>query len=192
MGFYDDSGKPVSIPCGDLGALSTVSDILPAYGFKYFEVGDPQSKITITGSAVTHSDPSIGLQAVFRHHASGNTFYEAAIQSSAGATEAEIAFENTIFAPTGSPTSTGIAIANLDAVYSATVLCTARNRLGNVIPNAVSVPLLNPLGHWSGYNFPALAGLQGTLTCTSNTKIGMVALRALRNGAISSLPVVTR
>ena len=192
IGFHDDSGRPVRVPFGGVGALSEVSDTVPANGSKYFEIGNPRTKAATTGSAIIHSDPSITIHALFRYQAPGGIFYEAAIPSSAGAIELETTFDNTLFSATGTQILTGIAIANLDARHTATVVCTARNRLGNVIPSAISVPVLNPLGHWARSDFPALAGLRGTLDCISNTRIGMVALRTLGRGAISSLPIIPR
>lgn len=192
MSFYDDRGKPLRIPFADGSAVSTIADIVPGNGSRYFEAGNPRSRTLIAGSAVVRENPSITIQALVRHYASGNIFYEAAIPASSGALETQIAFDETIFPPTGAQISTGIAIANLDTNEAATVVCTARNRSGNVIPDAVKVPVLQPLGHWAGIGFPALSGLQGTLECTSNTKIGAIALRSMPNGAISSLPVITK
>ena len=74
---------------------------------------------------------------------------------------------------------------------TANVTCTARDALGNVIPNAVSVPILNPLGPWADYLFPAPTGQRGALDCSSNAKVGAIGLRALGTNAISTLPVIT-
>src|SRR5438552_2048577 len=93
-------------------------------------------------------------------------------------------FDATTFTGNGAQIYTGIAIANLDSVNTANVSCTARDALGNVIPNAVSVPALNPLVHWANYLFPALTGQRGTLDCSSNTKIGPIGLRALGTNAV--------
>jgi hypothetical protein len=58
-----------------------------------------------------------------------------------------------------------------------------------VILDAISIPDLSPLGHWAGFDFPALLGKRGTLGCISNTKISSVALRFLGN-AMSSMPLI--
>ena len=185
IAFHDDQGKPVSVPVGNLGALTVVSDLVPANGFRYFEAGDPASKTMLAGSALVRADASITVQALFRHRAARNVFYEAAIPASTGAVAAEVPFDE-------GGVTTAVAIANLDPAQAATVVCTARNGAGVVIPNAVPVPVLQPMGHWSGFKFAPLAGQRGTLLCTANTKIAMIGLRSMTNGAISSLPVVTK
>lgn len=99
-------------------------------------------------------------------------------------------FDDTVFAADGSQIYTGLAIANLDSGTTANVSCVARDSTGTVIPDAVPSQSLNPLGHWAGYLFPPLAGLRGTLACTSNTQIGAIGIRSLGANALSSLPVI--
>jgi hypothetical protein len=77
-------------------------------------------------------------------------------------------------------------------VNSSTVSCTAADQNGVVISNAVPLPIISPLGHYANYLFPALTGLTGTLSCTSNTKIAALALRAIGTTAISTLPVIVQ
>jgi hypothetical protein len=79
----------------------------------------------------------------------------------------------------------------MDNANPSTVTCVPRDASGNFIPNAVTVPTLSPLGHFAGYQFPALVGLRGTLNCSSTTAVGVVALRAIGTNAISSLPVIS-
>ena len=189
ISFYDDTGKPVSITVIGLGTVSILSDTIPANGTKYYEGGDPNAAY-LQGSAAIASDSGITVQALFRRRGSDNSYYEAAVLSTAGNFELQLPFDDTTFAPTGAQVYTGIAIANLDPLTAANVVCTARDSLGNFIPNAVAVPPLNALGHWAGYLFPSLVGLRGTLDCTSNTKIGSVGFRAIGTNAISSLPVI--
>ena len=78
----------------------------------------------------------------------------------------------------------------------ATVVCTARDTNGVIIPNVFSTttgpPQLPSLGHWAGYLFPALAGKRGTIDCTSNTIISATALRFIGTNAFSSLPVIDK
>ena len=136
------------------------------------------------------ADASITAQALFRRHGSDNSFYEAAVPATAGNHELLIPFDATTFSTTGAQIYTGLAIANTDSRNSANVVCTARDAAGKVIPNAVFVPTLNPLGHWADYLFPALAGKRGTLDCTSDTKIASIALRFLGTNGMSSLPII--
>ena len=199
LSFYDDNGKPVSVPFPSLAtssapnpSLTVLSGTVAAQGANYYEAGDPNNPGLVSGSAVINADPSITVQALFRHLAPGSLYYEAAVPSSTGTTELEIAFDATTFAPNGSQIYTGIAIANLDPANSANVTCSARDTSGNLIANAVNVPVLNSLGHWAAFNFPALTGKRGTLDCTSNMKIGSIALRALGLDAISSLAVIDK
>ncbi len=189
ISFYDDNGHPVALPFSGLNSLATLSGTVPAHGTKFYEAGTPQGT-PIAGSGVITADAAITIQALFRRLGSDGSYYEATVPSSNGFNEFSIPFDTTTFAVNGFQIYTGIAIANLDATSTANVVCTARDPQGNVIPNAVVVPALNPLGHWANYRFPALAAQRGTLDCTSDTKIGSIGIRALGGNAISSLPVI--
>jgi len=189
ISFRDDNGNPVSLPFSGLGTLGTLSDTIVANGAKYYEAGTPQGAL-IAGSGMVTADAAITIQALFRRLGSDNSYYEVAVPASAGLNEFEIPFDDTTFAATGAQIYTGFAIANLDTANSANVTCTARDAAGTIIPGAISVPALNPMGHWAGYLFPALTGQRGTLDCASNTRIGAVGLRALGANGISSLPVI--
>jgi hypothetical protein len=190
ISFYDDQGNPVVLPFANgLGNLSILSGSIPAAGAGFYEAGTPQGAPQ-SGSAVISSDPSITIQALFRRQA-GGSYYEAAVPATAGSSEILVPFDATTFSGNGDQIYTGLAIANLDASNSANLACTARDSVGNIIPNAIPAPTLNPLGHWAAYLFPALTGLRGTLDCTSNTTIGAIGIRALGTNAISSLPVIS-
>jgi hypothetical protein len=189
VSFRDDNGNPVSLPFNGLGALGTLSDTIVANGAKYYEAGTPQGAL-IAGSGVVTADSTITIQALFRRLGADNSYYEVAVPANAGVNEFEIPFDDTNFAATGAQIYTGFAIANLDTANSANVTCTARDATGTIIPGALSVPALNPMGHWAGYLFPALINQRGTLDCASNTRIGSIGLRALGTNAISSLPVI--
>ena len=190
--FYNDNGTQISIPVTGIGNTGTISGTVAPLGTAYYEVGDPNNPTLLSGSAQIQASPSVAVQGLFRHLGAGNVYYEAAVPSSTGSNEVLIAFDYTTFAQTNAQIFTGIALANLDSANPATISCTARNSQGTVISGAVTVPTLNPLGHFAGFNFPALMGQQGTLDCTSNTKVGAIALRALGTDAISSLPVITK
>jgi hypothetical protein len=188
ISFYDDSGRPVLVPLGS-NTLATLEGTIAAYSTNFYEAGTSQGAL-VAGSAVISSGPAITVQTLFRRHGSDGSYYEAAVPASNGNHEFEIPFDATTLAENGAQLYTGIAIANMDSAITANVVCNARNSQGNLIPNAVVVPALNPLGHWANYLFPALTGLRGTLDCSSNTKIGSMGLRALGANAISSLPVI--
>ncbi len=187
--FRDDNGDLVSLSFNGLPSASALSDTIPAYGSGYYEAGNPAAAL-VAGSALVSSEPSITVQGIFRRHGADNSYYEAAIFTSGGNYEVMFPFDDTTFAAANEQIFTGIAIANMDPMISADVTCTARDPQGNIIPNAVSVPALNPLGHWANYSFPALTGLRGTLDCSSNTKIGVIALRFLGYNGMASLPVI--
>jgi len=186
IAFYDDSGNPVSLPFSS-GGTNVLSGTIPANGSAYFEAADPQGNLVSGWGRIT-ADPSLVIQALFRSDVSG-MYYEAAVPSSSGGKEFLIPFDATMFAPMNTPFYTGFAVANLDS-STATVSCVARDSSGAVIPNAVPVPTLNPLGHWANYLFPALTGKRGTIDCSSNTNIAAIALRFIGGNAFSSLPVV--
>ena len=53
-------------------------------------------------------------------------------------------------------------------------------------------PVLNPMGHWAGYLFPALTGKRGTIDCSANLAVAATALRFIGTNAFSSLPVIDK
>jgi hypothetical protein len=185
--FYDDRGSPTAVPLDGVGATSILSGLVAPRGSAYYEttapLGDP-----VSGSGVVTSDPGISLQVLFRHLTGGGSYSEAAVPISSGSNEILFTFDDTV-AASGAQIYTGLAIANLDSMNAANVMCTARDAAGNLIPNAVTVPVLNPLGHWADYLFPPLLNNRGTLDCSSNTKIASVGIRASAN-ALSSLPKI--
>jgi hypothetical protein len=196
ISLLTDGGTALSTPVTGLGTVSVISGVLPALGSAYFEAGSATLPLA-GGSAQVSADASISVQGLFRLDVAGtngapDSYYEAAVNASAGSKDFVIPFDVTNFVPTGQQIFTGIAIASLDPAQSATVTCAARDTTGKAIPNAVTVPVLPPLGHWAGFNFPALVGLRGELECTANTSIGALAIHALPTGGISSLPVILK
>lgn len=187
VNFFDDNGNPVALPFAT-GAASTISGTLPAQGSAYYETNNAQGPLVVGWGQVI-SDSAIVVHALFRNNTKGS-YQEAAVPSAAGAHEILLPFDSTIFADTGQPFVTGIAIANLDA-SGAYITCTARDPNGAEIPNAVPIPPLAPRGHWSNFQFTALAGQRGSIDCVSNTNISATALRFIgTSGTFSSLPVV--
>jgi hypothetical protein len=190
VSFYEDSGIPVAIPFpAPIGAVTAYRGTVPANGMTYVEASNPSAPEPVSAWGLISSDPTITIQAVFRRQ-TGGTYYEAAVGASAGSLAFTLPFDATTFAPTGAPLYTGFALANLDPVNSSSVSCAAADQNGVPIANAVPLPNISPLGHYANYLFPALTGLRGTLSCTSNTTIGAIALRAIGNDAISTLPVI--
>lgn len=189
--FYDDTGQPLSIPITGVGTSNSLTDNLNANGSSYYEAGTPQFGLR-GGWALVNASPSVTVQALFRADNGGGNYTEAAVPSSAGGHGFLIPFDATTFTPTGASLFTGIGVANMDSTTQANITCVTRDSLGATIPNAFTIPTLNPLGHFAGYNFPDLAGRRGTIECTSNTNIAALALRAIGGGnAFSSLPVIT-
>ena len=188
ISFHDDSGSPVALSFSGLGTRTIVSDTLPGNGSKYYEADSPSGDL-LAGSGTITADPTISIQALFRRQGSGSDFSEAAVPAGLPANEFTIPFDATVFAGNGSQINTGIALANTDSSQAAHILCTARDTQGKVIVNGVSIPDLNPLGHWAGSDFPALLGKRGTLDCISNAKVSSVALRSLGT-AMSSMPLI--
>ncbi|HEV2202428.1 MAG TPA: hypothetical protein VGR73_21635 [Bryobacteraceae bacterium] len=185
--FFGDSGASVPLPFGGVPG-DTLSGTLAPLGSAYSEASAPQSAFA-QGWGKVAADPSIVLHALFRDHQPNGAYYEAAVPSNPGAKEFLAPFDYTTLVTNQQPITTGLAIANLEPVQ-ATVLCTARDASGVGIPNAVQIPLLNPQAHWTGFTFPLLVGLRGTLDCTSNTNIAALAVRYFGTATFSSLPVV--
>ncbi len=190
INFYNDGGTPVSLPFSGIGNLSILSGTVPAFGVAYYEASGPQLAL-VSGWAQVSAGSAVTVLSLFREHAPDGNYYEASVASSLGGTQFEIPFDATTFADTGAPFYTGFAIANTDSAHGANLNCTARDTTGAIIPNAIAVPTLSPLGHYANYNFPALTGQRGSIICTSNTVVAAIALRFIGNGAFSSLPVIT-
>ena len=188
--FRDNNGNVLKVPFtgGTTSAAGVLSDTIPAYGVGYYEGGTLTGTTQFSGSASIQSSPSILVQALIRHSGPSGTLYEATVPSSLGSFGVQIGFDATTL--NGTQIYTGIALTNMDSTASATVTCVAKDSTGTVIPTAVTVPTLLPLGHWADYVFPALLGKRGTLTCTSTTRVGAIALRFLGTDALSTLPVV--
>ena len=143
VNFYDDTGKPASLPFTGTGPSTTLTDNLPARGLKYYEAGRYSTALA-EGSGIITATPSVAVQALMRRQGSADSFYEAAVGPEAGYKEFQIPFDATIFPTTGAQIYTGFAVANLDSVNAAAVTCTARDSNGNLVANAVSVPALGP------------------------------------------------
>lgn len=193
LAFYGDSGVPASLPfTGGLGNLSSISDSVAAGGSKSYEAENPS--LPEQGAWALATFPAeVTVHALFRRRTPQNLFYEAAVPASLGYSSFSLPFDATTFAATGAPMFTGIAIANLNPSQVAQVTCIARDAAGAVISsNAIPAPALNPMGHWAGYNFPALSGRRGTLECNASTLVSAIALRFLGYEAFSTLPVVVK
>jgi hypothetical protein len=186
IAFYDDNGNAIALPFSGT-PTKVLSGTVPPNGSAYFEASDPSGALQAGWAQIT-ADPTIIVQALFRDSVDG-TNYEAAVPSTNGGTEFLIPFDATTFAATGDPFYTGFAIANPNTT-AANVTCTARTQSGTVIPNAITVPALPPMGHWANYLFPALTGMQGTIDCVSTANVAATAFRFIGADAFSSLPVV--
>jgi hypothetical protein len=188
MNLYGDQGNRIAMPFAN-GTSNQLAGAIPAHGLVYYETINPQLPLQ-QGWGLFAADAPIVVQALFRNAVNG-TYYEAAVPSTPGGiNEVVFPFDATTFAATGQPLATGVAVANLNT-FTANITCLASDQNGIVIPNAIQIPALPPLGHWAGFQFPALNGKRGTIDCTSNTNISATALRA-RGSALSSLPVVTK
>lgn len=190
IAFYDDSGSPMAVPfTGGLGKLNTLTDTVPALGRKDYEASDASGPIQ-SGWALVTADSSIETQAIFRNATPSGTYYEAAVRTGEAYSHFLVPFDATTFAPTGGPLYTTFAIVNLNPLGAANVVCSARDASGAVITNALTIPTLNPLGHYAGYLGPALTGKRGTLDCSADTLVSAIALRLIGDDAFSTLPVI--
>jgi hypothetical protein len=190
--FYDDNGVAVALPFTEgLGNLSTLTDGIPAQGRKDYEATNSSWPVQGGWGLVT-ADASVTTQLIFRRATSNGNFYEAAVPTSGGFSSFMIPFDATTFAPTGAPLYTGFAIANLNSSAAAHVTCTARDQWGVVIPDAITIPALNPSGHHANYLFPALTGKRGTVECTADTFVSAIALRFIGTDAFSTLPIIVK
>jgi hypothetical protein len=194
VAFYGDDGSSLALPYGGLGFPSTISILnssVPSQGMFYTEFAIPAWETTGGWGLVT-ADPSVTVHSLFRRAPAEGNFYEAGVASSGGYSSFLVPFDATTFAPANAPFYTGLAISNLNASASARITCVARDQGGTLIPNAVPIPALNPLGHWANYLFPPLAGKRGTLDCSADTLVSAIALRVIGTSAFSSLPVIVK
>jgi len=187
VSFYNPDGSVATAPFAG-GGTSALKGTLPPRGMTYVEASNPSAGTTSTVSGLISADPSISVQGLFRDTING-TYWEAGVPSSLGGNGFSVPFDFTTFVPTGQQLFTGLAISNFSPSNSATVTCVATNQSGTVIPNALTIPTLLPLGQFSGYSFSPLYGLSGTLTCTSTTRVAAFGVRSL-GSTFSLLPVV--
>ena len=186
VNFYGPNGNSLSLPVS--GAAATgIHGTLPPHGMTYVEASNPQGALQ-TASGLISADATISIQALFRD-SSGGTFYEGSVPSSLGGLGFSMPFDFTTFAPTGAQLYTGLAIANSDPLNAAALTCVATNQAGTVIPNAVAIAPIAPLGLFAGFQFPALYGISGTMTCSSSTRIAAIGVRSL-GSTFSTLPVL--
>ncbi len=150
----------------------------------------------LAGSGITERDAHAGYMQNWNFDIQRDLGHAFALDVAyaGGTLEFVVPFDASTLTGTNVPLYTAIAIANLDPNNSANASCIARDSQGVTIPNAVSVPTLNPRGHWSDYLFPALTGKRGTIDCRANTAISAIAFRFIgtTNSIFSSLPVVSK
>jgi len=144
----------------------------------------------MAGSGAISSDPSITIQALFRRLGADKQLLRGSCPSSAGVNEFQIPFDATTFAANGAQIYTGIAIANLDPVNSAKRSVYSAGLAGNVIPNALTVPALNPSGHWAKLPFSSVDSPARDAGLRFQYKGRLDRPAALGVNALSSLPVI--
>jgi hypothetical protein len=189
--FYGDAGTSLALPfTGGLGNLSTLTGAVPAGGMRYYEA-ENSSVGDLSGWALVTADENLTAQATYRRRTTTGLFYEAAVPSSGGYSRFVMPFDVGTFAPNGAQLFAAFAVVNLNPSASAHFVCTARSDSGVLIPNAVSIPSLAPLGHYTAFNFPLLTG-RGTIDCSSDTLVSAIGLRAIGGDAISTLPVIVK
>jgi hypothetical protein len=187
--FYSDTGSPVMLPfSGGLGNLSTLADVVPALGRTDYEANDSSWPVQGGWGLIT-TDISVTTHAIFRRTTADSNYYEAAVPTQDAYSGFVVPFDATAVGATETPVYTAFAVVNLSPTAPAHLVCTARDHSGVVIPNAVTIPALNPMGHFAEYSFPALTGQRGTLDCVADTMVSAIALRAV-GAAVSTLPVI--
>ncbi len=192
VSFLSDTGSSLSLPfTGGLGNLNVLTDSVSAQGRKDYEASNASLPVQGGWGLVT-ADASITTQATFRRATPNGNFYEAAAPATEGYSGFIIPFDSSTFPSTGAPLYTGFAISNLNPIAAAHVACTARDHSGAVIPNAPTIPTLNPSGHYANYLSPVLTGKRGTLDCAADTLVAAIALRFIGTEAFSTLPVIVK
>lgn len=189
--FHTDSGA--ALPLVGIGPVNQVSDTIAANGTAFY-----RTNATGNGDGWAEVDSAVPLSgvAIFRLHAQDGNYYEASDPLSAPSFGFTTAFDSTAFAGT-SGYLTGLAIVNADPTQTAQFACTLYDASGNVLASNVVGPELPPSAHnafllqKTAAFQNAAANTRGQITCTANTRIAAIALRAL-NQSVSSVPVVSQ
>jgi subtilisin family serine protease len=188
--FYGDAGTNLALPFTGLGNLSTLTGTVPAGGLRHYEAQNP-SVGDLSGWALVTADEYVTAQATYRRRTGTGLFYEAAVPSSGGYSRFVMPFDVGTFAPNGAQLFAAFAVVNLNPSATAHFVCTARSDSGVLIPNAVSIPALAPLGHYTAFNFPLLTG-RGTIDCSADTLVSAIGIRSIGGDAVSTLPVIPK
>jgi hypothetical protein len=190
IAFYDDNGLPVAVPLtGGFGKVNTLTDSVPALGRRDYEVSDAGAPVQ-SGWAMVTAESSVETEAIFRNASPSGTYYEAAVPTGEAYSHFLVPFDTSTVAPGSRPVYTALAIVNLNPMVAANVVCSARDASGAVIPDALTIPALQPLGHFAGYLPSSLKGRRGTLDCSCDTLVSAIALRLIGDEAFSTLPVI--
>jgi len=189
--FHTDSGA--AMPIEGIGAVNQVTDTIPAHGTAFYRTNATGNS---DGWAEVDSAVPLSGVAIFRLHAPDGNYYEASDPLSTPSLGFTTSFDSTAFAGT-SGYATGLGIVNADPTQKAQLTCTLYDNAGNVLASNLTGPNLGKSAHTAfllqdtaPFEHPS-TNARGQITCTANTKVAAIALRAL-NRSVSSVPVITQ
>jgi hypothetical protein len=193
LNFFDDDGNPLVLPIsfpqaggGVATTTSSVNGTMNAGATLVVESTGADANLLQTGSAQLTTDGNVSGFAIFRYEPTGQ---EAVVPlESRNAGSYILAFDNT------GGTATGVAVSSI-SLQAVSVPVVIRDDSGAQIGTG-AIPLAAN-GHSAfvlGSQFPATAGMRGTLefTAPASGQIGVVGIRTPPANTFTTLPALTR
>jgi hypothetical protein len=183
VSFYDDAGAPMMVSIG--GQQQTQFTItVPALGVAQFQT-DGVSPLQ-TGWARVQSDQTLSGIALFGFSDTSGNFL-----SEVGDSSAVPLRSMSLFAQSGSITSTGIALANPNTSEASVTLTLRDSNSNQIATSSFTVP---PLGHLAKYTGEIFSGLpsgefDGKMDVVSSLPLVAITLRQ-RGSVFTSLPII--
>jgi hypothetical protein len=180
--FWDDNGNLLQLPLLN-GTAGTFAGTLAVGGTAFAETPGIAGALTQGWARVT-SNGRIGVLTIFRQRVSGRPDSEGTVTGMQAGSRVVLPFDNT------NGYATGVAVANTNASQMLSISLTFQAESG---ATSTGTLLLSPLAHTAYVltsNYPALAGVRGSITFTATTPdISVVGLRFSPTNSFTSLGV---
>lgn len=188
LSFFDNSGNPLVLPLTGVqsGATVTKSRLTETIAPGATLIISTQASTALIGSAQLTSTRAVSGYAVFRYNPTGQ---EAVVPlETRNASAYVLAFDNT------NGLSTGVALAN-SSTRSVKVRALLRDSAGaNLGTETISLPAHGHTSFELASSYASAAGKQGTVEfdIPGGGGISVVGLRSTPNGALTTIPVLTK
>jgi len=178
--FWNDTGNPLLLPFVN-GTAGTFSGTLPVGGTAFAETPGTAAALS-QGWANVIASGKIGVLTIFRQAVSGRPDSEGTVTALPSTNRVTLPFDNT------QGYATGVAVANTNAINTLSITLTFQTDTGAISTGTL---VLGPNAHTAFVltsNFPALAGLRGSIVFTAPTAdISIVGLRFNPTNSFTSL-----